>query len=228
VIYAIPPASAGTSPYAVPTDNWMVREGPAWPPRTMDAGSQFTFNLHSTGTYGLDTATPDANEADVSITNPLMQETYATLCPPATKYSPGDAATYTSPVLSTTLPSKLVNFKANLWMKTGAPRLQVFVDLFEVKMCGSTEIAEVPIWANYAVKIPTARNIAPGVLQNFVFRPGDAGVTIPAGNKLRIKVASNLRSYFAQEPYPSWDTASYTKVVSNATNTSKFSFDIAA
>jgi predicted acyl esterase len=205
VFYTVPPKHVfnGTTWEIPHTSAWATpSESSAWPPAT---STPVTFYLRNTaGQPGLDETPPGVwSEPDETINNSRMGSPIIPFCLGLT-YEPSldEVEVYDSDAFGLDPngnPWKLADFEVNLVMKSSTTRLQVYADLYELKSDGR----EVRIWAQQAVKPAHARAVAPNTKVTMRFRPGDAAMSIASGSKLRLKVATNYKGYFAQEPYNS-------------------------
>jgi hypothetical protein len=224
IFYLVPAKATGTPP-VVPVDNWgpgangtpqeyAPADNKAWPPSSNSTAS--TYCMDSDGlwkTYSAGTCSGlvggtrtisnrdyDTNSADTNYTDP--QTAY---CLYLAGYSPGyitasptEAVSYDSG--TTGGDAKIAKVEFDMYAHSDTSRLQVYVDLYEVKSDGT----EVRIWTGASQNVPTARHQAPGSGNkvHFRFQPSGTNWTLAAGSKLRVKVASNQRNVFAPELIP--------------------------
>lgn len=187
IFFAVPPANQAS-------DSWTLQTASSWPPPQV-AGSPLTFYLRSGG--ALNTTAPSTSEAADTISNPVWENSLVDLCA-GTTYGTGEHKSYTTTV-GAALDLKLVETSVNLYLSSSTTRLQVVADLFEVN--ASTGI-ETRVWRGVAHNVPTSRSQTAGTHVQFQFRPSGAGYTVKQGNKLRLKIASNIRGQYAPEPLP--------------------------
>jgi len=191
VFFAVPPPPLPGTPDNYP-DNWTFQQSTTWPPPE-PAGAPVTYYLHSGNI--MTTTAPTTAEAADSPTNNAWANPIGDGCTSAS-YGAGEYVQYTTDTAAG--PSaKMTEMDADFYVSSTTSRLQLAVDAFEVDAMGT----ERRIWKGTSIVVPTARNQTPGTHVHFVFKPSGNGNTFTMGNKLRIKVATNYKGMYAQEPY---------------------------
>lgn len=187
VFYAIPPVTQAS-------DNWTVQQASSWPPPELPGSPQ---TLYLRAGNALSGTAPTTSEAADTMTNNTWANSVGDSCA-ATSYGTGEYVAYTSTdVASQNL--KLAQVDADLTLSSSTTRLAVVADLWEVTPAG-VDVARV--WKGTSFVVPTARGQAANTHVRFKFVPSGNAYTVASGNKLRLKIATNYRGYFAPEPYP--------------------------
>jgi predicted acyl esterase len=187
VFYAIPQVNQAS-------DDWPVQQASNWPPPELP-GSPQTLYLRTGNS--LSTTAPTTNEAADTMPNNTWANSIGDACA-ATSYGAGEYVAYTSTDVALQN-LKLAQVDADLTLSSSTTRLAVVADLWEVT---STGVDVARVWKGTSFVVPTARGQAANTHVRFKFVPSGNAYTVAAGNKLRLKIATNYRGYFAPEPYP--------------------------
>lgn len=206
IFYAVPPADEiRNSAYGSgPTDNWAVTESTAtsFPPSTTNV----SLYLHSSGCPSncvrtIDTVAPTTAETPDNISAPNQTSALDDYCTANFPGGSNDVVTYTSGAISSN--SKMVGVDADLYVSSSTDRMQVYAGIYEVDETKPAGQQEIPLWrGSQTVVVPTSYGDTPGTKVRFTFRPSTVAWTWKTGNKIRIKLFSNWRPYFAAEPVP--------------------------
>lgn len=210
LFYAVPPAEerrSGSGPY----DSWTVNSSSntSWPPTS----STLDLFLRTGGNLG---SVPTTTEAVDTLSNPNQISAFDESCllqeigklkdgsGGGPNYLPqfgaGETQTYTTAAFAGN--TTLVGFDADIYLKSTTPRMQLMAELIEVdpsKAAGLQEVSMVTGLQN--VLIPTGATTA-GTTLRFKFKPISTSYTVKAGNKLRLKISSHFKWFYAAEPYP--------------------------
>ncbi|HEX2039174.1 MAG TPA: CocE/NonD family hydrolase C-terminal non-catalytic domain-containing protein [Acidimicrobiales bacterium] len=200
VFWAVPPA---VNPLA--TDAWSVEDDPdaVWPPAP-DAYTT-TSCLGSDGNWYTGSCSTAAQPTlDRTVSNVWSQVPQAAFCAGST-YGSNEVVAYTSGA-DPANDLKLIGFELDTHVKSDTTRLQVYADLFSVDTLGN----ETRISQGTAQMVPVKRNGSAGTVYRFRFRPVGLAWTLPAGHKIRVKLAANYKKAFAQELLPATYTIKHT------------------
>lgn len=196
--------------YTVPTkyvdgtvNAWTVagaqQSSTSWPPGSPGSGHWDTKLYLHDGASRQMTTTIGGNVASYeTLTNNLAGPSVNDLCADV-GYEEGVESLFFDTENAAT-DYKTIDFKADLWLSTDEPRLQVYADLYLTDSNGN-ELGRVWTPDGRGVVIPVQRNLGPSQLGHgtgqrlrFVFKPGGVAVTVAQGQRLRLKIATNFRN----------------------------------